>query len=58
MSQDERQPDEPPPQRGRRRALALLALLPVLALAACKEAKPGSGLETMRHLRERQPGGR
>ena len=42
----------------RRLALGLLALLLTPALAACQDVQPGSGLETMRRLKERQPGGR
>jgi hypothetical protein len=51
-------PVSQPPLHGRRRALAALGLLLLLApaLAACKEVKPGSGVETLSH-KQRHDGG-
>jgi hypothetical protein len=47
-----------PPVDRRHFGLGLLALLLVPALAACKDAQPGSGLQTIRRQKELQPGGR
>lgn len=55
MDDAERLPS--PTVRSRRQALAALGLLLAAALAACKEVTPGSGVETIRHGRERNPPG-
>lgn len=49
-------PEPPPEQPARRLALLGLSLL-LLAplLAACKDVKPGSGVETIRRQRQENP---